>query len=460
MRFGKALLRRAKIGAYDSMDYLNPNINWNPYFEAINTCLCLRPEGKIINVVGLIAEGQGLGMSIGSLCEIENDYDSSIMAEVVGFRDDRMLLMPYGNTRGIKPGSRITLIDKSPRVDVGDDFLGRVVDGMGNPIDGLGALRSSKQYPLYGTPINPMHRRSIQKLMDVGVTAINTMVPLGQGQRVAIMAGSGVGKSILMGMMTRHTSADVTVIGLIGERGREVKDFVEKNLGPEGLKNSLVVAATSDSPPLIRMRGAYLATTLAEYFRDQGNNVLLIIDSITRFAMSSRDVGLAAGEPPTNRGYTPSFFAQIPVLLERAGSVQGKGSITGIYTVVVEGDDLNDPVGYTVRSIVDGHIGLSRKLASKGHYPAIDVLESVSRVMRDVVKTRHLKLREKAIDIMATYKDVEDMISIGAYVKGSDPKVDHAKKIIPKIISFLRQDVSEKSSYEANIQELEALFKM
>lgn len=442
------------------MDHLNPNINWQPYFEAVNTCLCLRPEGKIKNVVGLIAEGQGLGMSIGSLCEIENDNGGNIMAEVVGFRDDRMLLMPYGNTRGIKPDSRVIIIEKNPRVDVGDDFLGRVVDGMGNPIDGLCPLKASKQYPLYGKPINPMHRRPIQKLMDVGVTAINTMVPLGQGQRVAIMAGSGVGKSILMGMMTRHTSADVTVIGLIGERGREVKDFVEKNLGPEGLKNSIVVAATSDSPPLIRMRGTYLATTLAEYFRDQGNNVLLIIDSITRFAMSSRDVGLAAGEPPTNRGYTPSFFAQIPVLLERAGSVEGKGSITGIYTVLVEGDDLNDPVGDTVRSIVDGHIVLSRKLASKGHYPAIDVLESVSRVMSDVVGSRHLKLREKAIDIMATYKDVEDMISIGAYVKGSDPKVDHAKKIIPKIISFLRQDVSGKSSYEAGIQELEAILRI
>lgn len=434
------------------------NIDWNAYFEAVETEPRLRLQGRIVKVIGLIAEAEGVGASIGSRCRIENEPGQGMMAEVVGFKDDRLLLMPYGNTRGIRPGSRVSLMDETPHADVGEAFLGRVVNGMGEPLDGKGPISGTTQYPLYGKHINPLDRRPIKKLMDVGVTAVNVMIPLGQGQRVAIMAGSGVGKSVLMGMVARHTAADVIVIGLIGERGREVKDFVEENLGEEGLKKAVLVAATSDAPPLVRMRGAYLATTLAEYFRDQGKNVLLIIDSITRFAMSSRDVGLAAGEPPTSRGYTPSFFAQIPVLLERAGSVQGKGSITGIYTVLVEGDDLNDPVGDTVRSIVDGHIVLSRKLANRGHYPAIDVLQSVSRVMRDVSGTEHLALREKAIDIMAVYGDVEDMISIGAYVDGSDLKIDYAKKMMPKIISFLKQPVHDKVPYPLGLNKLKAIF--
>jgi len=295
--------------------------------------------------------------------------------------------------------------------------------------------------------------------VDVGIAAINALVPLGRGQRIAIMAGSGVGKSILMGMMTRHTAADVTVIGLIGERGREVKEFVQQNLGAQGMKKAVVVAATSDSPPLVRMRGAYLASTVAEYFRDQGKHVLLIIDSITRFAMSSRDVGLAAGEPPTSRGYTPSFFAKIPVLLERAGSIEDSGSITGIYTVLVEGDDLNDPVGDTVRSIVDGHIVLSRKLANRGHYPAIDVLESVSRVTRDVISPEHQALREKTIEMIAAYRDAEDMIAIGAYVNGSDPKIDAAKKRMPKIERFLRQDMMQQVAYETALKQLKEAYQ-
>ncbi len=438
----------------DHLADINIDVNWDRYFKAIDSCTCTRLEGRIIKVVGLIAEGNGLGMSIGSLSLIESDHGEGIVAEVVGFKDDSVLLMPYGDTRGIRPGSRLSFLDDNPKVDVGDGFIGRVIDGMGNPIDGLGPVLSTTQYPIYGTRINPMQRRPIKQLIDVGISAINTMIPLGQGQRVAIMAGSGIGKSILMGMMTRHSTADVTVIGLVGERGREVKDFVQENLGQEGMKRSVVVAATSDSPPLVRMRGAYLATTLAEYFRDQGKNVLLIIDSITRFAMSSRDVGLAAGEPPTSRGYTPSFFSKIPVLLERAGSVLGKGSITGIYTVLVEGDDINDPVGDTVRSIVDGHIVLSRKLANRGHYPAIDVLDSVSRVMYDVVGPEHIRTREQAIDAIATYRDVEDMISIGAYVEGTDPRIDHAKKIMPKINQLLKQEIAETISYEAGLNRL------
>jgi flagellum-specific ATP synthase len=429
-------------------------VNWNQYFQAVDRCVCSRLEGRIVQVIGLIAEGHGLGMSIGSLCKIENDHGAPIIAEVVGFREDRILLMPYGDTMGIKPGSRISFLDNNPRVAVGDNYIGRVINGMGKPIDGLGPIKPSGHYPLYGKRINPMQRRQIDELMDVGITAINIMVPLGRGQRVAIMAGSGVGKSVLIGMMTRHAKADVTIIALIGERGREVKEFVEENLGSEGLQRSVVVAATSDSPPLIRMRGAYLATTLAEYFMNQGKNVLLIVDSITRFAMSSRDVGLAAGEPPTNRGYTPSFFSKIPVLLERAGNVQNKGSITGIYTVLVEGDDLNDPVGDTVRSIVDGHIVLSRKLANRGHFPAIDVLESVSRVTNSVVDAEHLRLREKAISTIATYRDAEDMITIGAYRDGSDPAVDNAKKVMPAMNQFLRQHTSETVPYATAIENL------
>lgn len=442
-------------------NHINPldnQIQWDTYFNAVPKGPMAHLQGRIVKMIGLIAEADGLGVSIGSRCKIQSDRGSAIMAEVVGFKDDRVLLMPYGDTRGIRPGSRVTLVDETPHADVGENFLGRVINGMGEPLDGKGSIQATAQYPLYGSHINPLDRRTITKQMDVGVTAVNVMIPLGQGQRVAIMAGSGVGKSVLMGMMTRHTSADVTVIGLIGERGREVKDFIEENLGAEGMKKAVVVAATSDSPALVRMRGAYLATTLAEYFRDQGKNVLLIVDSITRFAMSSRDVGLAAGEPPTSRGYTPSFFAQIPVLLERAGSVMGKGSITGIYTVLVEGDDLNDPVGDTVRSIVDGHIVLSRKLANRGHYPAIDVLQSVSRVMREVSSAEHMALREKTVDIMAVYGDVEDMIAIGAYIDGSDPRIDEAKKVMPMINNFLKQRVHEKSPYQLGLNRLTAIF--
>ncbi len=431
---------------------------WDKYFNAVDSCVTIRPEGRISKVVGLVAEGDGMGLGIGNLCIIKNTYGREIMAEVIGFRDEKVLLMPYGDIRGMSPGSRIIPMADAPTATVGDELLGRVVDGMGNPVDNKGAINSSVQYPLYGNPINPMDRKSIKEAVDVGIGAINTMVTLGRGQRVAIMAGSGVGKSVLMAMITKHTSADVTVIGLIGERGREVKDFVTETLGEEGLKRSVVVAATSDSPPLVRIRGAYLATTIAEYFRDQGKNVLLIIDSITRFAMSSRDVGLAAGEPPTSRGYTPSFFVQIPILLERAGYIENSGSITGIYTVLVEGDDLNDPVGDTVRSIVDGHIVLSRDLANKGHYPAIDVLASVSRVMRDVTSKKHVKLRDKAIDIIAAYRGAEDMISIGAYVDGSDPKIDQAKKIMPAIERFLKQDIEKRVSLDMGVSELAEIF--
>ncbi len=441
------------------MEPLSVEIRWQDYLDAVTASQPIALVGRVEKVVGLIVEGHGPGMSIGSICSIRNGDGEEVPAEVVGFRDNRIVLMPFGEMRGINPGSRISVRGDRPYVSVGDGYVGRVVDGLGSPLDDLGPIASTSSYPLYSKTINPMDRCPIREVADVGVCAINSLITIGKGQRIAIMSGSGVGKSVLMGMIARHTRADVTVIGLIGERGREVREFVEKDLGKEGLKKSVVVAAVSDSPPLVRMRGAYLATTLAEYFRDQGLDVLLIMDSITRFAMSSRDVGLAAGEPPTAKGYTPSFFSQLPKLLERAGNVEGKGSITGIYTVLVEGDDLNEPVSDAVRSVVDGHIVLSRKLAEQGHYPAIDVLASVSRVMRDVVKPEHMEYYIKLIDIMATYRDAEDLIAIGAYVDGSNPKIDYAKKMIDKINLFLRQDISQKVSFEAGVNRLTGLLK-
>ncbi len=434
-------------------------MNWEHYSSAVEQCRPLTVEGKVVKVTGLVAEGQGPGAGIGSTCHIRNGQGEPVLSEVVGFKDSRIMLMPYGEMRGINPGCKISLVHDKPFVPVSDNYLGRIVNGFGNPLDGVGPIPANVHYPLYGQVVNPMHRRSIKEVTDVGVAAINSMVTLGRGQRVGIMSGSGVGKSVLMGMMARHTSADVSIVALIGERGREVKDFVEQTLGAEGLKKSVVVAATSDVSPLVRMRGAYFATTLAEYFRDRGLNVLLLMDSITRFAMSARDVGLAVGEPPTVKGYTPSFFVQLPKLLERAGSIEGKGAITGIYTVLVEGDDMNDPVGDAVRSVVDGHIVLSRDLANRGHYPAIDVPASVSRVMRDVVDPQDMELCQKVKEILATYRDAEELIAIGAYVDGTDPKIDYAKKLIGRINDFLRQEINEKVAFKAAFDRLKGLFK-
>jgi len=435
------------------VDHLS-NIDFDKYARAIDQTVLVKPEGRISQVVGMIAEGDSLGLGIGSLCKIINDQGREIKAEVVGFKEEKALFMPYGDIRGVSVGSKIVPIASSPMVGVSDNLLGRVVDGMGQVIDGKGPIEYTQEYNLYGKPIGPMDREPIKEPLDVGVAAINSMITLGKGQRIGIMAGSGVGKSVLMGMMTKHTNADVIVIGLIGERGREVKDFVEETLGEEGLKKAIIVVATSDAAPLVRIRGAYLATTIAEYFRDQGKDVLLMVDSITRFAMSSRDVGLAAGEPPTSRGYTPSFFVQIPILLERAGNMENGGSITGIYTVLVEGDDLNDPVGDTVRSIVDGHVVLSRDLANRGHYPAIDVLSSISRVMRDVSPRDHMAVRDKAVNVLSSYRSAEDMITIGAYIDGSDPDVDEAKHLMPGIVQFLRQGMDRKVDMENSINGL------
>jgi flagellum-specific ATP synthase len=429
-------------------------IDWNKYKEALKSCRPIKMEGKIVKVAGIVAQADGPGMSIGSLCSIKNANGQNMPAEVIGFNDKNVIVMPFGEMRGIEPGSRIVHINKKPTVKVGEAYLNRVVDGLGTPIDGKGAIKANVDYPIYGNVLNPLKREIIHEVIDVGICSINAMHTLGKGQRIAIMAGSGVGKSVLMGMIARYTVADVIVIALIGERGREVREFIERNLGEKGLKKSVVVVATSDSPALARIRGAHLATTIAEYFRDKGLDVVLIMDSITRFAMSLREVGLAAGEPPSAKGYTPSVFIQIPKLLERTGTLEKKGSITGIYTVLVEGDDMNEPIADSVRSIVDGHIILSRDLAHKGHYPAVDILSSISRVMFDIVERDHLDLARKLVRVLATYREAEDLINIGAYADGSDPHIDFAKKMIHKINSFLQQDIHKNVTFKESVSRL------
>ncbi|HRR20875.1 MAG TPA: FliI/YscN family ATPase [Desulfomonilia bacterium] len=409
-------------------------------------------RGKVTNIVGLVVEGHGPGSCMGGMCEIySKGVSGSIMAEVVGFRDKRVLLMPLGDLGGIGPGSTIIARKSNPSAKVGDELLGRVIDGMGNPLDGKGPLSLGQEMPLYGRTVNPLKKKRITEPLDLGIAAINGVLTIGKGQRMAIMAGSGVGKSVLMGMMARHTQADVNVIALIGERGREVKEFIERDLGPEGLKRSVVIAAISDQPALIRIRGAYLATTVAEYFRDKGLDVLLMMDSITRYALSMREIGLAVGEPPTTKGYTPSCFAKLPRLLERAGNTSSKGSITGLYTVLVEGDDFSEPVADSVRSIVDGHIVLSRELAARNHYPAIDILGSVSRVMNDIVSREHMKMARRIVEYKAVYEEARDLINIGAYVAGSNPQIDTAVKHIDAVNEFLRQDIDERVTLEESL---------
>jgi len=405
--------------------------------------------GKVTNIVGLVLEGHGPGSAMGGVCEIfAADKSKSIMSEVVGFRDKRVLLMPLGDLEGIGPGSTIVARRSSPLVKVGDEMLGRVIDGLGNPMDDKGYMILDHERQLFGNPCNPLKKRRICEPLDLGITAVNAMTTIGKGQRMGIMAGSGVGKSVLMGMMARHTTADVNVIALIGERGREVREFLERDLGEEGLQRSVVVIATSEQPALIRIRAAYLATTIAEFFRDQGQDVLLMMDSATRFAMAMREIGLAIGEPPTTKGYTPSFFAKMPKLMERVGNSASQGSITGLYTVLVEGDDFNEPVADTIRSIVDGHIVLSRDLAARNQYPAIDVLRSISRVMPDVVNDEHLDLARRLKKLMAVYEDARDLINIGAYAAGNNADIDNAIQYIGAINSFLAQRMDEKGSLE------------
>jgi len=434
-------------------------MDFEKYHRTIKDIDPLVTYGKISGVIGLLAEGHNPGTSIGEMCRIYPDGNGgTIGAEVVGFRNEKVLLMPLANLDGVGPGCRILSTGKKSNVKVGHNLLGRVIDGLGNPVDDGGPIESEDEYPIYADPINPLKRGRITKPIDLGIRAINGLFSCGSGQRMGIFSGSGVGKSVLLGMIARNTRADVSVIGLVGERGREVREFIENSLGEEGLARSVVVAATSDMHPLIRMRAAYVATAISEYFRDQGMNVLLMVDSLTRFAMAQREVGLSIGEPPTTKGYTPSVFSLMPKLLERAGSIESCGSITGLYTVLVEGDDFNEPIADAARSILDGHITLSRELASKNHYPAIDVLESISRLMIDLVDDKHRKRANDIINIIATYKKAEDLINIGAYVEGSNPEIDNAIKMTGSVNSFLKQDIDEKVGFEESKEQLLALF--
>ena len=432
-------------------------LKYEKYFQAIEKTEPIKTNGKVTQVIGLIIESQGPGANLGDLCYVfPNNGSTRIQAEVVGFKENKILLMPLGDLRGIGPGCEVVASGDSFRVGVGPKLLGRILDGLGNPLDSLGPVETIDEYPVNGNPLNPLERKRITEPLSMGVKAIDGILTIGKGQRIGIFSGSGVGKSTLLGMIARNTSADVNVIALVGERGREVREFLEKDLGEEGLKRSVVIVATSDQPALVRLKGALVATTVAEYFRDQGLDVMLMMDSVTRFAMSQREVGLAVGEPPATRGYTPSVFAILPKLLERSGT-SSKGTITGLYTVLVEGDDTNEPIADAVRGILDGHIVLTRELAMQNHYPAIDILASVSRVMIDIVREEHLKAADDVRSVLATYKDAKDLIDIGAYAKGSNPKIDNAISKIDAIVEYLKQGVPEQYTFDTAVTLLKSL---
>ncbi|OPJ57087.1 flagellar protein export ATPase FliI [Alkalithermobacter paradoxus] len=429
-------------------------IKIDKYFNKLSDLNLVQYTGRISQVIGLTIESKGPAVKLGEICNIYPlKSDHPILAEVVGFKEDKVLLMPLGEMDGIGPGSKVVATGDCLEVKVGEELLGRVLDGLGNNIDNLDKLELKKSYPVMNQPPNPLTRKKISEVLPLGVKAIDGVLTCGKGQRIGIFAGSGVGKSTLLGMIARNTKADINVIALIGERGREVREFIENDLKEEGLKRSVLIVATSDQPPLVRMKGALLATAVAEYFRDKGKDVMLMMDSLTRFSMAQREVGLAVGEPPVTKGYTPSVFAVLPKLLERAGT-SDKGSITGLYTVLVDGDDLNEPIADTVRGILDGHIVLSRSLANKNHYPAIEVLSSVSRVMGNIVDSDHIKISHKLKDILAVYREAEDLINIGAYVKGSNPKIDYSIEKIDQINSFLRQGTHEKYEYNEIVDNL------
>lgn len=433
-------------------------LNFDKYHDILATSHLSKDSGKVTEVTGLMIKGTLPGASLGSLCQIHpTGLERSFLAEVVGFKEKHVLLMPLQEMRGVALGARIVLQRQSASVKVGRELLGRVIDGLGQPIDGKEEIDTEKEISLYSEVRNPLARKPIREALDLGVRAINSGLTVGRGQRVGIMAGSGVGKSVLLGMMARYTKADVNVIALIGERGREVREFIENDLGAEGLKKSVIICVTSDQSPLIRMRGAFVATAIAEYFSSLGKNVLLMMDSVTRFSMAQREIGLSAGEPPASKGYTPSVFSMLPKLLERAGSFENEGSITGLYTVLVEGDDMDDPIADSVRSIVDGHFVLSRSLAQKGHFPAIDILQSASRVMRAVVTPEHARLAQKLRENLAIYKDAEDLINIGAYKQGSNPKIDRAVKVNDALVDFLKQRVEEGTDFNQSLRMLQGI---
>lgn len=413
--------------------------------------------GRVIKMVGLTLEATGPASNLHDICHIICGNKERKLAEVIGFREDRILLMPFDDMTGVGIGSLVENTGKSFRVPVGEELLGRVVDGLGQPMDGSD-IKCNKFYQAEAEPPDPLKRKLIDQALPLGVKAVDTLLTVGKGQRIGIFAGSGVGKSTLLGMFARNTKADINVIALIGERGREVREFIERDLGEEGHRRSVVVVATSDKPALIRKKAANTATAIAEYFRDQGKDVLLMMDSLTRFSMAQREIGLASGEPPVSRGYPPSVYSEMPKLLERAGNSE-KGSITGLYTVLVDGDDFNEPITDTARSILDGHIMLSRKLAHKNHYPAIDILQSISRVMNQVITDEHKEAAGKLKNVLATYQEAEDLINIGAYKNGSNPEIDYAITKIQKVNDFLMQRVDEKIEFDQEVAMLKEIFE-
>ncbi len=428
------------------------------YHEIVEAVVPIRANGRVQKVVGLVIEASGPASQIGCVCDITTaGGNATVSAEVLGFKEESVLLMPLEDIRSLGPGCKVVARKDKAHVGVGPALLGRVIDGLGNPIDGKGPIVVDDAYPIYANPVNPLLRNRIKQPLDLGIRAINGLLTVGCGQRMGIFAGSGVGKSVLLGMIARHTSAEVNVIALIGERGRELNEFIQKDLGEEGLKKSVVVVATSDHLPLVRLRGGFIATTIAEYFRDQGKHVNLMMDSITRLAMAQREIGLSLGEPPTTKGYTPSVFSMLPKLLERAGTSSHRGTITGLYTVLVEGDDMNEPIADAARSILDGHIVLTRNLADQNHYPAIDILRSISRVMEDITDLDHKHHAGRIKEVLATYRKAEDLINIGAYATGSNPKIDRAIQMIDPINRFLRQGIHEKMTFEESIDAMKSM---
>lgn len=434
-------------------------IDLEKYNKILNKLDTIKLNGKVSKIVGLLIESQGPSTFVGELCYIHpiGNYET-IEAEVIGFRKDQVLLMPLGSMEGIGPGCEVIATGETLKIAVDKRLLGRVLDGCGKPMDGKGNISNpEKMYSIMRKPPNPLMRKIISEPLQLGVRAIDTLLTIGKGQRVGIFAGSGVGKSTLLGMIARNTKADINVIALVGERGREVREFIEKDLSEEGLKRSIVVCATSDVPALVRIKAAFTATAVAEFFRDKGYDVTLMMDSVTRFALAQREVGLAAGEPPAQKGFTPSVFALLPQLLERSGT-SDKGTITGLYTVLVEGDDMDEPVADAVRGILDGHIVLSRKLAHKNHYPAIDILQSISRLMTSITTKEHQKITNKLKDLLAEYKEAEDLINIGAYSEGQNKKIDEAIKRIDDINDFCKQGVNENVDYEDSKETLINMF--
>ncbi|NLM49653.1 MAG: flagellar protein export ATPase FliI [Clostridiaceae bacterium] len=429
------------------------------YIYKIKDANTITSYGKVSKVVGLMIESTGPNVKIGDICKIYTyNRENFVLAEVVGLRNEVVMLMPFSDVSGIGYGSMVESTSMSIRVNVGPELIGRIVDGLGNPIDKKGPIMTKETYPIDNQPPSPLDRKNIEDVLPLGVRAIDGLLTCGKGQRIGIFAGSGVGKSTLLGMIARYAKADVNVIVLVGERGREVNEFIQNDLKEEGLARSVVVVATSDKPALIRVKAALVGTAIAEYFRDQGKDVMLLVDSLTRFSMAQREIGLASSEPPVARGYTPSVFSVLPKLLERAGN-SDKGSITGLYTVLVDGDDLNEPITDAVRGILDGHIVLSRKLANRNHYPAIDVLASISRLMPIVAEKEHIFAANAIKDIMSVYNDAQDLINIGAYKRGSNKKIDKSIDTIDRINKFLCQYVTEKSTFEETLNEMFAIYE-